>query len=145
MNNNISNTRRSLKLFALAALLTIAGLSTKAANEPTKPRKHDHTGNASTAEVNFIGKQNGSPLFNVIYKNNSGEKFSVKVLDADGNQIFQGIYSDKSFDKKFRIVNPDGQGKVVFIIRSFTDNSIQSFEANPDIRIIEEVEVKEVR
>jgi hypothetical protein len=145
MNNKISISKKTLTLFALASLLTITGLRTKAANEPNEPRKHARTGNASNAEVTFIGRQDGNPMFNVIYKNNSGEKFSVKVLDGEGNQIFQGVYTDINFDKKFRIVNPDGQDKVVFIIRSFTDNSVQTFEANSDTRVIEEVQVKEVR
>lgn len=145
MNKTISISKKALKLFVLASLLTITGLTTMAANEPKEPRKHALKGNASTAEVTFLGRQDGNPMFNILYKNNAGEKFSVKVLDGEGNQIFQGIYTDKNFDKRFRIINRDDQEKITFIIRSFTDNSVQSFEVHSDTRVIEEVQVKEVR
>ena len=102
-------------------------------------------GSASTAEVNYIGSPDGEPMFHVVYNNSTGARFSVRVLDADGHQIYQGVFSDKKFDKKFQIATNDLSGKLVFVVRNFQDNSVQSFQVESDTRMVEDVEVKEVK
>jgi hypothetical protein len=141
MNAIISTTQKAFRLFTLATLIIAGSLSASAANEP-----NDHNpGSASTAEVKYIGQLEGQPLFNVVYNNNGGDRFSIRVLDAQGDQLFQGIYSDKKFDKKFKLADADINGKLVFIIRNYKDNSVQTFEINSNTRLVEDVEVKEVK
>ena len=100
-------------------------------------------GSASTAEVKYVNNMAGDFVFNVVYDNATGSRFSLRVLDADGNQLFQSFYSDKKFDKKFKIT--DAEGKFTFIIKNYQDNSTQRFEVNANTRLVEDVEVKEVR
>ena len=99
---------------------------------------------ASTAEVKCITGTDGEFLFNVIYNNTTGSHFSVMVLDGDGDQLFENQYSDKKFDKKFKLADPDEFAKLTFIIRNYGDNSVQRWEVNTNSKIVEDVEVKEV-
>src|SRR5258708_38967973 len=39
---------------------------------------------ASTAEVRYIGSNEGDPLFNGLYTNSAGARLSGKVFDHDG-------------------------------------------------------------
>ena len=139
MNQIISNTK---KVLALSVLLITGGLTTRAAGGKEPIEKH--IGSASTAEVKYIGTNEGDPMFNVLYDNSTGARFSVKVLDNEGHQLFQGVYTDKKFDKKFKVADAASYSKLVFVIRNFQDNSVQSFEINSNTRMVEDVEVTEV-
>src|SRR5258706_7747063 len=138
MNQIISNTKKALKLSALSVLLITGSLISRAdGNEPVEK----HSGSASTAEVKYIGSNEGDPMFNVLYNNSTGARFSVKVLDNEGHQLFQGVYTDKKFDKKFKVTDAANYSKLIFVIRNFQDNSVQSFEVNSNTRMVEDVEV----
>src|ERR1700737_3145764 len=113
MNQLISNTKKTLRLSALIAVLITGTLITRAGgNDPVEK----HSGSASTAEVKYIGSNEGDPLFNVLYNNSTGARFSVKVLDSEGHQLFQGVYTDRKFDKKFKVTDAANYGKLTFVI-----------------------------
>jgi hypothetical protein len=100
-------------------------------------------GSASTAEVKYVDNKEGAYVFNVIYDNAAGSRFSLRVLDEQGNQLYQSFFSDKKFDKKFMITETEGQ--FTFIIRNYQDNSIQRFEVNSNTHLVEDFEVKELK
>ncbi|HEY4110528.1 hypothetical protein [Puia sp.] len=107
---------------------------------------HDPIGDKSesTAEVKFIGSNAGGYSFNVLYNNTAGARFSVAILDEFGDQLYQHFYTDRKFDKNFRLPDPESYGKLVFVIRNLSDNSVQRFEVHADSRVVDEVKVKEV-
>lgn len=142
MNQIISNTK---KVLALSILLISGSLISRAAgNEPNEPVEK-RSGSATSAEVKYIGSNEGDPLFNVVYNNSNGARFSVKLLDSEGHQLFQGVYTDRKFDKKFKVTDAASYNKLIFVIRNFQDNSIQSFEINSNTRMVQDVEVTEVK
>jgi hypothetical protein len=139
MNLIISPLRKAITFSALTLLLAGGSLAALAnGHDPFSPK-----GSASTAEVKYIGGKTGELIFNVVYNNTTGGRFSLRVLDADGNQIYQNFYTDKKFDKKFMI--NDAEGKVTFVLKNYQDNSTQSFEVNANTRLVEDIEVKEVK
>jgi hypothetical protein len=139
MKHIISPFRKAIIFSALTLALAGSSLATLAnGHDPLSPK-----GSASTAEVKYIGGKTGEFIFNVVYNNTTGSRFSLRVLDADGNQIYQNFYSDKKFDKKFMI--SDAEGKVTFVLKNYQDNSTQSFEVNANTRLVEDIEVKEVK
>jgi len=149
MKSTIVNIR---KAFAFSLLtLTLAGVSLVSlannGNNGNDDGKKGSTGasNAGTADVRYIVGSDGAYLFNVVYNNISNSRFSVVILDADGNQLFQSQYSDKKFDKKFRLAQPEEFAGLTFIIRNLADNSVQRFEVDANSRLVEDVEVKEVK
>jgi hypothetical protein len=129
---------KSIVLSLFFAGMSLASL----ANGPHDPIS-DKSENA--AEVKYIGNSDGEFFFNVLYNNAAGSRFSVAILDEFGNQLYQSVYSEKKFDKKFKLADPESFGKLVFVIRNFSDNSVQRFEVNSDSRVVEDVEVKEVK
>ncbi|MHA4812144.1 hypothetical protein ACX0G9_28880 [Flavitalea flava] len=143
MNQLIFKTSNAVRLFILTIVVSSISLSTFACEPSGEDRnRENHTGSATTAEVSYLGSQNGEPLFNVLYNNTTGSRFSLEVLDGDGMRIFLGSYNDKTFDKKFRVADASSNSKLTFIIRNFQDNSVQHFEVNSNTRLVEEVEVK---
>src|SRR5580704_19245772 len=105
------------------------------------------TTSASTdknAEVTYVGTQEDVILFNVSVANPNGNKFSIIVTDNEGNQLFEEVYNDRKFDKRFRLPKSE-TGKLTFVIRNFKDASddVHSFEVSD--RIVEDVVVSAVK
>ncbi|HEY4061993.1 MAG TPA: hypothetical protein VGM30_08840 [Puia sp.] len=151
MNTIISRLRKAITLAVLTIALIGGSLVTRAAgghdrtgNDSTS-RDNTPAGSARTAEVTYLGGNAGEMAFKVVYNNTTGSRFSLKVLDADGNQLYQHFYSDTNFDKTFKVANADNYGKLTFVIRNFGDNSTQSFVVSSNTRLVEDVEVKEVK
>jgi hypothetical protein len=84
-------------------------------------------------EIRYLGVTDDGVLFNVAYDNPNGSKFSVMLLDKDGTPLFQEVYSDKKFEKRFMLPKTDND-KVTFVVRNFRDADLkQSFEINTHI------------
>ncbi|MBS1601225.1 MAG: hypothetical protein JST42_01060 [Bacteroidetes bacterium] len=145
MQSTIVNIRKA----AVCSLftLTLAGASLVSRANNGNEGKKGETGktSANTADLKYIADKDGSCLFNVVYNNISNSRFSVVILDAEGDQLFQSQYSDKKFDRKFKLAQPEDFGRLTFIIRNLADNTVQRFEVDANSRLVEDVEVKEVK
>ena len=143
----ISQFRKVSTLALLTVALTGGSLVTRASggHDPINDHGPVASGNAHAAEVKYIGGREDEMVFKVVYNNIAGSRFNLKVYDADGNPLFQHSYSDTNFDKTFKVAGIDGSGKLTFVIRNFQDNSTQTFEISSNTRVVEDIEVKEVR
>jgi hypothetical protein len=83
-------------------------------------------------------------VFNVAYNNEWNEKFLLRITDAEGNTLFTAIYSDKKFDKRFKLLKEGSDGRINFVIKNLKDNSIQAFEVITTSKVVEDVVVKKV-
>ena len=70
---------------------------------------------------------------------------SIAVLDEYGNQLYQGYFTDRTFNRKFKLADPEITSKLTFVIRNFGDNSVQRFQVDATSQLVEDVEVTEVR
>ena len=136
----ISCIRKTISLSFLTVIFGGISLVTFAnGNEPIGDRS------AATAEVKYIAAKDGDGLFNVIYNNTAGSRFSIVVLDEFGDQLYQGFFSDRSFNRKFKLADPEITSKLTFVIRNFGDNSVQRFQVDATSQLVEDVQVTEVR
>jgi hypothetical protein len=136
--------KNSFKIFAkrtAGAVLISAFIfaNAGAVEMPVKTAFHE---NAAT--VKYLGADNESYIFNVAYNNESGEKFLLRITDAEENTLFTGTYTDKKFDKRFKLLKEGSDGKLKFIIRDLKDNSVQTFEVTTTSQVVEDVVVKKV-
>jgi hypothetical protein len=93
------------------------------------------------ASIKHISTTNDKIVFQLLLDNETGEKFSVSIKDIVGNKLFQDVYSDKKFDKRFVFDKSENLGKLTFILKSLKDNETQVFEINTITRVIENVDV----
>jgi hypothetical protein len=138
----VLNIRKTIATSLLTAILAGASLvSLASGHDPIGERN-----SASTAEVKYInGKEGEAGIFNVVYNNAKGSRFTLRVMDAEGNQLYQNVYTDKKFDKRFKLADPDSFGKLIFIIRNLDDNSTQRFEVEASSHLVEDINVTEVK
>src|SRR5580700_1651387 len=104
---------RIAKFTAAGLLLFVTVASTQAQTTTTASADKNTT-------VKYLGTQDDVILFNVSVENPNGSKFSVIVTDNEGNQIFQEVYNDRKFDKRFRLPKSE-TGKLTFVVRNFKD------------------------
>lgn len=97
------------------------------------------------SEVKYIPAAEGRGVFNVVYDNPAGSRFVLQILDRDGNQLYQNVFTDKKFAKNFQLADPDSYQKLVFVIHNLGDNSFQRFEVEATAHLVEEVKVQEVK
>jgi len=126
---------RSLKIFVkgsfFALMLTV---NAQAIAQPFDPI-------VKAATVKHISTTDAKIIFQVSLENEAGDRFGVSIKDEQGNTIFQDVYSEKKFDKKFVLDKSENIGKLTFIVRSLKDNQTQAFEVNTTTRLVENVDV----
>jgi hypothetical protein len=139
MKSIISHLRKSISLSFLTILFGSVSLASLAnGNEPLGDRS------PATAEVKYIATKEGEGLFNVIYNNTAGGRFSIAVLDESGNQLYQAFFTERRFDRKFKLADPESASKLTFVIRNYGDNSVQRFEVDNTNQLVEDVQVTEL-
>lgn len=129
----LARATRKFFTISISALLILGATSAQAQS----------TDVVKTAVVKHLGNTGETMNFQVKYENVTGERFAVTVRDHDGGVLFQEFFTDKQFDKKFKIPKADNE-RVTFQIRSVKENVPQTFEINTNTRMIEEVIVKRV-
>lgn len=129
--------------FVLLTTLTIMATARAGAQARTVAAVTPAPVAVSAAAVKHLGNPPGSVVFQVLYDNPTGEKFTVTIRDIDGATIYQDNYTDKKFDKKYQLPKEQSE-KLKFIIKGTKTNRVQTFEVNSSTRIIEEVLVKKV-
>ena len=94
------------------------------------------------AKIEYLGSDDEMFLFNVHYNNTKGDKFIIEVLESSDNVLFKEIYTDKEFNKKFKI--PKDLEKLSFVIKGVKDKSKQVFLVNSSLRTYHDVVVRRV-
>jgi hypothetical protein len=101
-------------------------------------------GQTDNATIKFLGLQDDLIVFTVSYANPDGGKFQVIVKDQDGTQLYQNVFSDKTFYKQFRLPRAD-RDRLVFILRNGRDaDVVKTFEVNVNSRVTQEVSVRKL-
>jgi hypothetical protein len=132
----------NITLARVAATLFLSGLFFLQAGA-TKAQSHKDTpATASPVNVTYVGSQDGNYIFDVQFDNNAGDTYYVAVVDDAGNTLYKGLYTDKKFDKKFKLPSGDEINSVSFVIRNLKSNNSFTYAVAAQQRQVEEVVVK---
>jgi hypothetical protein len=129
---------RSLKIFVKGSFLALM-LTFNVCAVAQQPFSGDPI--VKTASIKHISTTNDKVVFQLSLDNEAGDKFSVSIKDAIGSTIFYNVYQEKKFDKKFVLERNEDISKLTFVIRSFKDNTTQTFEINTATRVVENYDV----
>jgi len=95
----------------------------------------------STAEVMYAGLQDGMLAFKVNYKNITGEKFTLRVKDSNGDIIYIQDFTDKNFNKTFLFARDIETENFTFIIGKKGNEKTQAFKVGITTKVLENVVV----
>lgn len=97
------------------------------------------------AEITHLETKESNSLFNVKYPNEAGDRFSLVIRDASGTVLFNEIYEDKNFDKKFLFTDIDKDAKLLFTFSSLKDRKSQTYEISAVSRVVNDVVVTKLK
>jgi hypothetical protein len=93
----------------------------------------------SIASVTYLGSANEQMSFGLKYENETGEKYVITILDSEGVTLFDGSFSEKNFNKTFKV--PVEIGNLTFIISNYKNRAEKKFSVTTERRLVEEVYV----
>ena len=96
---------------------------------------------SAKSSVKFLGTDADNFWFHVQYNNPSGSNFFLTLLDENGDEIYSGKFSDKTFTKRFSLPRFDAYKSVSFVIESAKSNYKERFDVQFKQRSEEEVVV----
>ncbi len=102
-------------------------------------QKTADSSSAPVASVSFLGYNNDQLSFLLKYETANGEKFNVSIADADGNMLFNEVFSDKKFSKIFKI--PLETSSLTFIISNPGNRQEKKFQVSMERRVVEEFSI----
>lgn len=102
-------------------------------------QKAGDTAGSAPAAINYLGASNDQMSFNLKYENVKGERYAVTISDSEGNILFDASYSDKKFNKTFKV--PAEIGNLTFVISDAKNKAEKKFAVTTERRIVEEVYV----
>ncbi|HTJ11686.1 MAG TPA: hypothetical protein VL547_06665 [Dinghuibacter sp.] len=132
----MNNTLRAAATLFLSGLFFLHAGATKAQSHKDKADA------VNPVNVTYIGSQDGNYIFDVAFDNNAGDTYYVAVVDDAGNTLYKGLYTDKKFDKKFKLPPGEEINSVSFVIRNLKSNSSYTYAVAAQQRSVEEVSVK---
>jgi hypothetical protein len=99
---------------------------------------------ADSAVVKYLGAQDDMLIFNVSYANPQGSKFVVTILDQNGNQLYQDVFTDKIFYKQFKLPKAD-KDLITFVFRNGQDGPVEKrFAVNVNSHFVQEIAIKKL-
>ena len=130
--NFVFSTKNAFRnVFFVSAFTVMSMLTASAKSKPVV---------TPVASVSYVGSIDDQSSFLMNYENESGEKFVVNIVDADGVSLFEGVFSDKKFAKTFRV--PREAGNISFTISSYKNKAEKKFQVTTERKMIEEITIK---
>jgi hypothetical protein len=108
----------------------------------------------STAQISADGNAGGEPVIQTVpaegdnivqvkWDNTSGERFAVIVRNKGGDILFNEVYSDQKFDKKFRLPIQEDDG-LTLSLRTMKGKNISTVQIKNNIRTVEELVIRKI-
>ena len=95
-----------------------------------------------SAEMKYIGMVDDKLVFEIEYKNESQNVFTVEIKDEDGFQFYQGKFKQRAFKKQFAISKDElRNNSITFVLAAQGKLQKQTFDINATSRLVEEVSV----
>jgi hypothetical protein len=125
------------KVTKIVALLLITGTLNSSAQAYTD-------GNGGNQPlIQTVANSEGDNIVQVKWDNTTGERFAVVVRNKAGEILFNEVYSDQKFDKKFRLPLNEDDG-LTLTLRTLKGKNISSVQINNNIRTVEELVIRKI-
>jgi DNA/RNA endonuclease YhcR with UshA esterase domain len=125
------------KVTKIVALLLITGTLNSSAQTYTD-------GNGGNQPlIQTVANSEGDNIVQIKWDNPTGERFAVVVRNKAGEILFNEVYSEQKFDKKFRLPLKEDDG-LILTLRTLKGKTISSVQINNNIRTVEELVIRKI-
>ena len=128
------NKKKFASVFIAMALFMALPNQSKASELKTS----NQTDNTQTT-VQLVGKNDSSLMFNINLDNPHGDKFTIVIVNEEGEILFIKGYNDKSFSQQITLLNNGTDKRYIFNIWSSNKGLANTFVINPGTNPLEEI------
>jgi hypothetical protein len=126
----------------LAAVLVSAAVLVAAPSFAKATRHIEILSASSQASVKYAGTSADNALmFDVNLDNPTSDKFTVTITTKEGDVLYAKEFSDKTFNKKFKLLKSDDISSYNFKITSANKNLEQTFVLDATVKTVDNVVV----
>lgn len=132
MKTQTATVRSTFTRAFFAGLLAMSSFSVVKAQNANKPE----------ADIRYAGTYNDKLIFEVDYKNDTQEPFTLEIKDGEGYVFYNSRFKEKSFRKYFALDKSE-LFKTSITIQVATKNAIQKqvFDVNTTTKTVDEISV----
>ena len=145
VNQKFKTMKRTFKKIVTKKILTVFGFAVCTLGFSSyvnaKPRVIEIlTDTAQTASIKYIGStDDNAMLLNLKIENPGNNKFILSVEDEDGYVLYSQKYSDKDFNKTFKVLNNPDTEQYNFVIASKDKSLEHTFVVTAKSRMVNDV------
>jgi len=136
MKTRSSKATSFVSVFSAFMLIVLLGVGN---NLHAQTLVSTQTTSTTQAALKYLGTQEDAMYFHVQFRNDAGSKFRLAIYDAQGEELYNVVFNDKAFDKKFQLPKAF-KDKIVFTISEPGGKQLHLFEVNT--KVAEEVSVR---
>jgi len=139
----VNNAKRFFLVSMVSAFILFAAQSKAIANNNGSNKDTAITvNNADNVSVRYIGSTEDGLYFNVKYNNEKGQDFAIIIKNENGETLYDGSFSDKTFDKKFLLPQDENVSFISISLKSSKDDFVQSYNVTIKPNTYNDVVVK---
>lgn len=138
--NATSKSTRNLFVVGLFLLAMLIGMDSDAQTIAKVNINSKDSAASEHVQVKYLGSTEDGVLFSVKYNNQTASPFTLVVSDATGEILYEQVYSDRQFDKKFLLSR--AYDKMSFSIKNDKEKLSQTFAINITTRVVEDMYVR---
>ena len=139
---SVNTIAKKLFFGNIVAAVLFLSFQTKAhAAHHVEPAITKVTDKSEKVSVKYIGSNENGVLFNVKYNNEKGENFSIIIKDQSGEELYNGSFDDKNFDKKFLLPKDNDASYITIAVTSNKQNFVQSYNVSIKSVMVQDVVV----
>lgn len=133
--------KRTFVKIAGKKLIAAAFIAAVMASTSVKANNIEILAEKTQANIQFVGSADNALVFNLKLENPNADKFTVVVKAEDGTVLYTGDFTDKSFDKKFKLLKSEDNIRYNFAIKSSNKSLEQSFAVNTTVKSVDDVTI----
>jgi len=142
-NKTVNNTGHRLFLVSILFVFILFAAQNKAIASENNSNKDTaiNMNNSENLLVKYISSSENGLYFNVKYNNEEGQDFAIIIKNEIGETLYDGSFSDKTFDKKFLLPQDENVSFISISLKSNKDDFVQSYNVTISPNTNEEVVV----
>ncbi len=139
---SVNNIVKSVFLSGILSVVILLSAQDKAlANAGKRSDSAINVTKAENVSVKYVGSSEDGVFFNIKYRNDKGETFTIVITDENGETLYEDSFNEKSFDKKFLLPDDSEASYLTISLKSGRENFTQSYNVSISTNSVKDVVV----
>lgn len=131
-------SQASERFFTSAFIAVVSFMAMPAESNAAELKTKNQTDNIQPT-VQLVGKNDSSLMFNINLDNPNGDKFTVVIVNEEGDVLYIKGYNDKNFAQQITLLKNGTSKRYIFNIWSANKSLANTYVIEPEANPLEEI------